>query len=501
MADESIGRAREVVRHLRHFEFLDNVLYYDRWQACPAAGFDYENEVNEYVSALRSQLLTGGDTKCVVEGLSKLSDTDFASDVDRGVARYLTRRYDEATKLPVELSAELGRVCAEGQKEWEACYKADDFQAFLPTLRRQFDVQRRVADAIDPNARVYQVLVNRNDPSYSIEELDGFFDRLKQVIPEVLRSSADAWAKVDAGVLLRAEDGRTPEATDALCAAARDALGADSERIVPFKIHHPVTVCMGPADSRASTYEDGAAGLFRTVQAMVHETGHAMYSYSSSPEVVAAGLWGGIDGFMHESQSRFCENHIARTEAFWNKLAPTLRANFPGIADVSVHDLVLAMNKPNPCVNRQAADELTYPLHIIIRYEIERDYFDGVLALEDIEDAWNAKYEEYLGVRPANRQEGVLQDVHWASGCVGYFPSYALGDIYAAQFDHALRAQVPDAYERLAAGDPSGVTGWLAEHVWSHGQTYTAPETLKVATGEDLNVEYYLDYLQGRFQI
>lgn len=202
---------------------------------------------------------------------------------------------------------------------------------------------------------------------------------------------------------------------------------------------------------------------------------------------------------MHESQSRFYENHVFRSEAFWDRMLPELQRVVPALAGVGVGDFVRMLNKPRPGASRLAADELTYPLHIVIRHEIERDYFDGALALADIEDAWNAKYEEYLGVLPASAAEGVLCDVHWASGCVGYFFSYALGDLYAAHFDHALLAQVPDAFERLAAGDPAGVRDWLAEHVWSCGQMYTAPQVLERATGQKLDPAYYVEYLRRRY--
>lgn len=496
---ELLAKAREYVRDLRYLEFFDNVTYYDRWCACPTAGFDWESEAGAYVERLRGELLERCDVRDVVEGLRALADKDFPSDLDRGVARYLVRRYDDTHTLPETLRSELGRANAECQRGWEECYQADDFKAFLPYLRREFEVFSRIADALDPAARPFQVLLDRFGTGYAVEQVDGFFSQVKAAVPHILEESAAFWEGVDEHVLDLAEADRTRQVEDALLSAAQRAIGADPARITNFRVHHPVSVMMGPSDSRASTFSDPAVPLFHLVTTICHESGHSMYSYSSSPEVQAAGIWGGIDGTMHESQSRFMENHVCRSPEFWEAMEPALRELLPSLADVPIEQVVLALNKPAPGPLRQLADELTYPLHIIVRYEMERDYFDGRLALEDFEDAWDARYEELLGVRPRDRREGILQDVHWSSGWIGYFQGYALGDMYGAQYEHALRRDVPDAFERLAAGDPTGVRGWFEDHIWCNGQTYTATEQLRLATGEDLNVQYYLDYLRARY--
>lgn len=202
---------------------------------------------------------------------------------------------------------------------------------------------------------------------------------------------------------------------------------------------------------------------------------------------------------MHESQSRLFENHLACSAEFWHALTPALARELPSLARADADELLRAVNRPNSCANHQSADELSCPLHIVVRYELERTVFDGTMRVADLEDAWRATYEEYLGVTPADAREGVLQDVHWASGYVGYFPSYVLGDMYTAQIFDALLADVPDALARLGEGDPSGVCGWLREHVWRYGQTYTAPETLRLATGADQDVDHYLAHLRRRF--
>lgn len=500
--DELISQAKGVVRRLRYYEYLDNVLYFDRWGGgSPSAGFDFGQEVNGFVIRQKDELLMSADSRRAVVALRELSDGDFASDIDRGVARWLVRRFDEAVKVPSELSGELSAANAEGQRAWAECLAKKDFKAFLPTLRRQFELQEKIARYIDPDTRVYDTIMARCDPSYSCEEVDTLFETVKRGVLGLLAANREAWAEVDASPIAACDDGLVPEAADALVALVPHALGADPAQTTRWRIHHPVTVCAGPRDGRPSTYTLGDAGIVQSLRAMAHETGHSMYGCGSSDEVVEAGLWGGIEGFMHESQSRFYENHVFRSPEFWAVMLPELQAACPSVAGIGAEEFCRMLNKPACGPSRLKADELTYPLHIIIRHEIERDYFDGALALEDIEDAWNDKYRAYLGVVPADASEGVLSDVHWASGCVGYFFSYALGDLYAAQFDHVLRSEVPDAYARLAQGDPSGIRDWLCERVWSTGQAYSAPQTLLRATGEELDASHYVEYLSRRFTI
>ncbi len=500
--DETIAQAKDVVRRLRYYEYLDNVLYYDRWSGgSPYAGFSYGQEVNGFVVRQKDELLMSADARRAVVALRELDAGDFANPLDRGVARWLIRRFDEAVKVPSELTSELCAANAEGQREWAKCLVKKDFRAFLPTLKRQFDLQEKIANSIDPDARVYDTIMARCDPSYTCAEVDAVFDDVKRGISGILAENEDAWAEVDATPVAACDEGLGEEEADSLVALVPRILGADSEQTTRWRVHHPVTVCTGPRDGRPSTYNYGDAGIVQTLRGMAHETGHSLYGCGSSDDVVEAGLWGGIEGFMHESQSRFYENHVFRSEEFWSLMLPELQGVCLAARGYSVEEFTRMVNKPAVGASRLKADELTYPMHIIIRHEIERDYFDGKLSLEDIEDAWNAKYRDYLGVVVENAAEGVLSDVHWASGCVGYFFSYALGDLYAAQFDHALRRDVPDAYARLAAGDPSGIKDWLGEHVWASGQLMSAPETLISATGEELNARYYVDYLKSRFSL
>lgn len=490
---QAIQQVRDTVVKLRYLECMDNLIYCDRWHVCPPGGFAYQTNVGEYLAQLRSDHMVNDRVRGLVEYFAGYAPGDYASDLDRGMVRYLTEHYQEAVQIPAELMAQLNRANAEGQLAWEECYKNDDFQSFKPVLKQQFEVQRRIADAIDPNQPPYQVLVNRFDRGYTLDEIDRIFETLKPAVRQILEKAAPASAKVDASVLHSDLDKAAMQRLDR---RLQELLGFDQNQGVTYEMHHPVCACVGPRDSRPST---NYGELFYNLVAIAHETGHGIYSYNSDDAVVEAGLWGGLDGAMHESQSKFYENLVLRSPQLWQAFYPDLQRENPHFADIPLAQVLQAFNRVKLGPRRLQADELTVPLHVIIRYELERDYFEGKLTVDQLEEAWNAKYKEFLGLEPANRQDGILQDVHWASGSVGYFQGYVLGDIYASQFRHKLMQDVPDAYDRLARGDIGGINGWLKEHVHRYGQTYGAKELLEKATGETMNIDYYIQHLREAF--
>ena len=490
---EQMEKVKNIVVKLRYLECMDNIIYYDRWNNCPKDGFDYEGKVGAYLTELSNEKLTSKETKELVESLE--GETAFDSDTDKGMVRYLIGKYKEAVQIPASLQGELNQANADGQLAWGKCYEADDFESFKPVLKKQFDLQEKIATAINPDEKPYQVLVNRFDKDYRLEEIDAILAKIKDAVCEILNAVREEQSKIDDSILECEADHDT---VLRIVKKAQEILGLDKDKSTLFEIHHPVCVCTGPRDSRPSTNCDE---LIHAILAVVHETGHGLYNYNANDEVAESGLWGGIEGAMHESQSRFYENHVGRTREFWENLYPYLQKEVPKYKEISLDTFLAALNKVKPGLIRLKADELTNTLHIIIRYEIEKEYFDGKLTVDTIEEAWNRKYQEYLGFTPKNHQEGILQDVHWASGCVGYFQGYALGDAYAAQFAHKLLADCPDAFEKLGKGDSSVIGNWLKEHIHQYGQTYSTREMLKKATGEELNTGYYIEYLKEKYHV
>lgn len=488
---EQMKLVKDTVVKLRYLESMNNIIYYDRWTACPKKGFDYEGQVGAYLTELRHEKTVHPQVKELVDALNQRDVYD--NDLDRGAVRYLTAQYREARQIPAGLKAELNKANAEGQRAWEICCRENDFESFKPVLKKQFDIQRQIAEAIDPEKPVYQVLVNRFDKDYRLEEIDAVLEEMKQAVCEILHVVQDRHADIDDSILQCDASERTIRY---LVRKAQQFLLFDEERSTLFEMHHPVCVCLGPKDSRPST---NFGELFHAIQAAIHESGHGFYNYNADDKVTEYGLWGGIGGAMHESQSRFYENYIGRSMEFWNIFYPVLQQEVPKYRTIPLVTFYRAINKVKPGLIRLQADELTNVLHIIIRYELEKEYFEGKLNVDTIEAAWNSKYREYLGVEPSNSREGILQDVHWASGSVGYFQGYALGDAYAAQFRHKLEEDCPDAFKKLGRGDISDINRWLKENVHRYGQMYTARETLRKATGEDLNTSYFIKYLRKKY--
>jgi carboxypeptidase Taq len=262
---------------------------------------------------------------------------------------------------------------------------------------------------------------------------------------------------------------------------------------------HPFATGLNPGDVRITTRylpDDVNSALFGTI----HEGGHALYEQNISPELIGTPLCTGTSMGIHESQSRFWENMIGRSRPFWNRYYRDLQSNYPGQFDsIAVNDFYRATNEVKPSLIRIEADELTYNLHIMVRYEIEKGLFSESIRVADLPEVWNEKYKDYLGVVPANNGEGVLQDVHWSGGAFGYFPSYALGNMYAAQMMRTIRKELGDFDGLIEQGNLLPIKEWLADKVYRHGKALTPTEIITSVTGEELNPDYLVDYFQEKF--
>ena len=491
---EKIKEARRLVKNIRYIESLKEYLYTDMWFVAPKKGFGYEAEVNEYVGELLQEKVTNEDVKKSVEYFKEVKDEEYENDIDRGIVRYLTDRYDEANLIPDDLQNELNKSANAAQKAWKEAYSENNFEIVKPYLKEQLDIQQRIAKSINPNESPYQVLVRRND-NYVLEEIDNMFNRIREEIQNILKETEEKVKSIDASFLDIKID---KEVLKKLVIELQDLIKLDKDKSLMYETQHPVCSINGPKDSRIQLNYDE---LVPTLLSAGHESGHAIYSYNSSDKVIDAGLWGAPENAIHESQSKFYENLVCRTPEFWEAFYPTLQSYIPEFKNIPLEKMLKAMKKPEIKLRRLSSDELTTPLHIIIRYELERDYFEGKLSFDELEGAWNAKYKEYLGIEPRTPREGILQDVHWYSGYIGYFQSYILGEIYASQFQHKMMMDKPNAYKELAKGNIDEINDWIKENVHSYGQTYSVEETIEKATGEKLNVEYYIDNLRKKFLI
>ena len=410
--------------------------------------------------------------------------------------REITRDYQRATKIPQRLVEELSRQESLCHETWVKAREAADFGMFAPHLETMVRLTAEVAEYLGYEETPLDALIDQFEPGATAAMFTRWFDEVKAVsIPLVKRIQASP-VKAERAFLARDYPAAQQKQFGEL---VMKQLGFDwAGGRIDTSVH---PFCAGSlGDVRITTRYNPHAPQ-QALFGIIHETGHALYEQGLNPEFLGTPLSEPLSYGIHESQSRLWENFIGRSQPFWAYFFPHLKEIFPSqLADVSLTQFVLAINHVEPSLVRVEADEMTYDLHIIVRFEIERDLFAGKLAIADLPAEWNRKMEAYLGITPPNDgKEGVLQDVHWSGGSFGYFPSYSLGNMAAAQFWASMQSAMPEMSAQMASGDFSGILSWLREHVHAHGRRYLRDELMQRATGKPLGTAAYTDYLTRKY--
>jgi len=434
----------------------------------------------------------------LLEELSKtvVEQTSF-TDADRGLVREAHRAYDRATKLPRKLVEEMARVQAASFEAWRRARENNDFLHFAPWLKRTVALQREIADRLGYKETRYDALLDQYEPGMTANKLDQLFAPVREISLTMLRRIQESGHTVDASCL----SGKFPlEEQVVLSKRLLRGMGYDFSFGGIAESPHPFTTSFGsPFDVRLTIHPDKHF-IQAAVMAAIHEGGHALYEQGSAQTLARTLVAGGASMGAHESQSRLWENPIGRSLPYWQGQYAAVLETFPEqFANVDISTFVRALNKVQPSLIRIEADEVTYNLHILIRFELEKALINGDVAIESLPGLWNAKYREYLGVEPPNDAQGVLQDVHWSSG-FGYFPTYTLGNLYAAQIFNALHRAFPNFDQQLASGDTSFILNWLREKMYSFGAIYQPEELMRRVTGEPPNPEYFVRYLTHKFE-
>ena len=419
------------------------------------------------------------------------------TDADRGLVRQARRDYDQATKVPATLVKALTEAASSAWGAWEKARPANDFASFAPYLRKIVELRRQQAEYLGYQGAPYDALLDQFEPGMTLETLNPILDRVREATVNLLQRIRASETKVDTSCL---HGSFAASKQLDLCQAMLQAMGYRFAAGRMDLSSHPFTSGGGsPFDVRVTTRVDPTY-FPMALMAAIHEGGHAVYEQGSDPALARTILAGGASMGVHESQSRLWENYIGRSLPFWKYHFSTLRAHFPeAFASCSAEELVRALNQVKPSLIRVEADEVTYNLHIIIRYELEQRLINGELDIADLPGLWSQKYHDYLGVEPQTDTEGVLQDIHWSSGSFGYFPTYTLGNLYGAQIYATLRREFPDYDERLAIEGAEFILNWLREHMYVYGQVYTPTELARAVTGEALNHEYFVQYANAKF--
>jgi carboxypeptidase Taq len=400
--------------------------------------------------------------------------------------------WDKARRVPVELRAEMAAAEAEGYVTWLSAKAANDVGAFRPVLERHLELKRRYIGCFPEAAEPWDALFDDFERGMTAAEVRVAFDRLKEGLRPLVKAIAANPEAVSDAVLRQ----QFPvEAQDRCARALVTPWGFSSEQWRLDPTHHPFASSLSPTDVRLTTrYNQSELGT--GLRATMHEMGHGLYEAGVDPDLVRTPLCRGCSLALHESQSRLWENLVGASRPFWTHAGPILREHFPEqLGKVDDDTLHRAMNRMEPSLIRVEADEVTYSLHIIVRFELEQEIFNGGLTAADIPEAWNAKMREYLGIEVPEPAQGYMQDVHWATGGFGYFPTYALGNILSAQIWERLLGDVPTLPDQIAGGEFAPLREWLRQHLHRHGRKFTPKETIRLVTGTELDPEPYLRYL------
>ena len=433
-----------------------------------------------------------GDWLDALEGADFLSDQTAPEAVN---VREWRRVYERSRRVPEDLAVALAQAQSEGESAWEELRRLDDWEGFRPYLERLVALTREYAGAVGYETEAYDALLEDYEPGERAARLQEMFAVLGRESRRLLEAVMASPQQPPRGVLER------DYPVDVQARVVREIVGhigydLEAGRIDPTT--HPFELSVGPGDVRITTryYPDylGAA-LFGGI----HEAGHAMYEQGLPAEHWGTPMGEAAGMGVHESQSRLWENAVGRSLGFWRYFYPLLQKNFSALEGVSLADFHRAVNAVRPSLIRVEADELTYNLHIMIRFELELALFRGQIEVADLPGAWNEKYREYLGVEPNDYKSGVMQDVHWAAGLFGYFPTYSLGNVYAAELYRAARAELGELEDRFARGEFAPLLAWLRENIHAHGRRYLPRRLVEQATGRQPGAETLVAYLKDRF--
>jgi carboxypeptidase Taq len=470
---------------------VQNLLGWDEQTMLPPDSADRRAEQQTLLAELQHREATNpriGESLAALEALG-----DEVTEDERVLRRCARKDYDRLTKLPTEFVREKARADSEGYHAWAEARASRNFAKFAPLLQKQLDLARREAELLGaPDA--YDYALDKHDPGMTAARIEALFNELKRDLVPLSRRIVAARRPVKREALR----GFSVEKQSEFLREVTTAMGFDYGRGRIDVSLHPFSSGDG-FDSRMTTRFDADNPLDSLLSA-IHETGHGLYEQGLPRGWIGTPLGEAVGMGIHESQSRLWENQVARSQAFWRHWEPKFRAAFaPRLDGVTSDDLYRAINEVAPTLIRVDADEVTYNLHVVLRFEIERRLFRGELAVADLPAAWNALAQELLGLTPAHDGEGCLQDVHWSDGAFGYFPSYSLGNMIAAQLWYTALAALPGLEEDFAAGRYDRLLGWLRTSIHVRGRRLETEALVRAVTGEGISPRYLMRYLGERY--
>lgn len=471
------------------------VLSWDQETYMPPGGAEARAQQLSTLQSMAHEQFVSDETGELLDQAADALETDDPLDDNASLVRVTRRDYERARRVPSSLVAELSKATSRAKEAWKTARTEDDFAIFAPHLERLVNLSVEKAEAIGYEEEPYDALLEEYEPGRTTAEVASLFDDLREELVPFVDAIAEA-PQIDDAILHRSYP---QPAQKSFVEGVIDELGYDFDRGRQDVSAHPFTTSFAVDDVRLTTrYDESnvASAFFSTI----HEAGHGMYEQGIDSALERTPLADGASLSIHESQARLWENHVGRSRSFWTHYFPFLQDAFPdALEDTDVETFYRAINKVEPSLIRVEADEVTYNLHVMLRFELERGLIAGTIDVNELPDRWDEAMENFLGVVPDTDANGVLQDVHWSLGAFGYFPTYTLGTLTAAQLMETIRQDLPDLDRHLEDGHSDALLDWLRTHIHQHGRKLKAPDLLTHATGEPLSTDAWLRYVRNKF--
>ena len=490
--NERFDELRNRLAEIHDLRRAQEVLFWDQTVMMPPGGGPVRGAQLTTLDRIAHERFIAPEIGTLLEELAPYEESLGYDSDEASLIRTTRRDWDKARRVPAELAAEMVGAGAEAHDVWAKAREENDYATFLPHLERALDLKRRYIDCFEGYDEPYDVLLDDYEPGMKTAEVRTVFDELKAALVPLIAEVASS--DEDDGFM------NGPFPIDAQHQASLDVIerfGYDPQYFRLDLTVHPFAASSGTQDIRLTTRytEHDLTSIFTAM----HECGHGLYEHGVSQSLERTPLCHGVSSALHESQSRMWENIVGRSRPFWNYFYPQVQAAFPAaLGEVEQERFYRAINRVKPSFIRVDADEATYNLHIILRFELEQELIAGTISLADLPEAWNSRFEEYLGIPVPSDTVGVLQDVHWSGGGFGYFPTYSLGNIISVQVWEKVLSELPDLPEQFEQGEFGELHAWLRTNLYALGRKFTPQETLERVVGSGIDAKPYIGYLRDK---
>ena len=488
----------ELITRYREISIIGQIMMFIGWDTevmMPMGGVEQRGNQQALLARLNHSKITDPEIGKLLNEIQSDADYEKLSELEKRNIYLIQRAYDRQTKLPAEFVGEYTKARVIATEKWKEARKKNDFNLFQPFLEKNFELTQQFANYLNPDIPPYEVLLDLFEPGMTVENYNKIFNPLKEATVALIDKCKNAHRQPDSSLVQR----KVPiDIQEKISNDIMPRINYDLERGRLDTAAHPFTT--GAYDDVRITTRYAEDNFTSSLFAVLHEGGHGCYEQNLPNDLKYQPAGESCSMGIHESQSRFYENTIGRSKSFWFYYLPKFKELTGSIfSDVDYDDFLLAINRVEPSLIRVEADEVTYNLHIILRFELERDLFEGKIKIADLPHLWKDKMKETLGVTVETDSDGVLQDIHWSGASFGYFPTYSLGNIYAAQFFAKLVEDIPDWNKQLESGNVKIMTDWMKKNVQEKGNLYDPIDLVKEVTGEYPDPKYLIEFLNKKY--